>query len=326
MKKLIYYPGFDISDITWLKFALLYIDNLMPIIPASGDSFVSELTSQIKNESNLLLPYRPEYEEGNYASLDAIEVIEKVLRNPERYSSVFSTSQIDEVWKNYNYYDSLLFSEKYVHQFEQFVLENNLGKKQDEGILASHQLIQLYMSILSQAISDKTDIPAITDNTDLDKFSVFTRINHTSEKGINIYKKIIQLYLPDKIETIPLEDIIKFRAKTDFIKLKNAFVDEIENHIVSEEQNVEAFIKELHSYKELIKELAMLSGAAIGFGLGVWLSSQNPETKTLEYFKQGAELVSAGGGTYAFINYWNNTKSHRYCRKYLADLNNIVKA
>lgn len=326
MKKLIYYPGFDVNDINWLKFALLYIDNLMPIIPSSGDAYVSDLTLQIKNESNLLLPYRPEYQEGNNASLDAIEVIEKVLRNPERYSSVFSSSQINEVWKNKKYYDSLLFSEKYIYQFERFILENNLGEKRDEGILASRQLIQLYMTILSQAISDKTDIPAITDNSDLDKFSVFTRINYTSEKGINIYKNIVQLYLPENIETIPLENILKFRATTNFIKLKNAFVEEVEKHIIREEKTIEAFLKELHSYKELIKELTMLSGAVIGFGLGIWLMAQDPETRALEYLKQGGELLSTGVGTYAFISYWNNTKSHRFCRKYLADLKSLAKA
>ena len=37
MKELIYYPSFEVRNREWLKFALLYIENLNPIIPESGD-------------------------------------------------------------------------------------------------------------------------------------------------------------------------------------------------------------------------------------------------------------------------------------------------
>ena len=33
LKSLLYYPNFEIANKTWLKFALLYIDELRPIIP-----------------------------------------------------------------------------------------------------------------------------------------------------------------------------------------------------------------------------------------------------------------------------------------------------
>ena len=33
MKELLYYPGFEVKDETWLKFALLYLDHISPIIP-----------------------------------------------------------------------------------------------------------------------------------------------------------------------------------------------------------------------------------------------------------------------------------------------------
>ena len=37
MEELIYYPGFEVSNEDWLKFALLYLDKLNPIIPESGE-------------------------------------------------------------------------------------------------------------------------------------------------------------------------------------------------------------------------------------------------------------------------------------------------
>lgn len=44
MKELLYYPGFEIKNETWLKFALLYLDHISPIIPYINASEKDYLT------------------------------------------------------------------------------------------------------------------------------------------------------------------------------------------------------------------------------------------------------------------------------------------
>ena len=39
MKSMVYYPGFEVQNEKWLKFALLYFEELRPIIP---DMLISE--------------------------------------------------------------------------------------------------------------------------------------------------------------------------------------------------------------------------------------------------------------------------------------------
>ena len=55
-----YYPGFEAQDINWLKFALLYLDELRPIVPMipyNRETYLSTHTIQIIEETNLIRPY-----------------------------------------------------------------------------------------------------------------------------------------------------------------------------------------------------------------------------------------------------------------------------
>lgn len=42
MRELIYYPSFEVRNREWLKFALIYLEYLDPIIPESGDVHLSD--------------------------------------------------------------------------------------------------------------------------------------------------------------------------------------------------------------------------------------------------------------------------------------------
>lgn len=70
MQELIYYPGFEVRNVSWLKFALLYIETLRPIIPVSGDKHISNFYSRIINETDLIERFRPE--ENYYFDLSKV--------------------------------------------------------------------------------------------------------------------------------------------------------------------------------------------------------------------------------------------------------------
>lgn len=65
MKEMIYYPGFEIMDENWLKFALLYFDVLHPIMPDSLDQkemCLSKKFQIVMDETDLIDRYSPSYE------------------------------------------------------------------------------------------------------------------------------------------------------------------------------------------------------------------------------------------------------------------------
>ena len=98
MNDLIYYPTFEVANRNWLKFALLYVDKLHPIIPESGQDRLSNFTKRVTSETDLIAPYRPSSDEGWRATDDAIDHVDKILRNPLRFSSFFSQPNLIRTW------------------------------------------------------------------------------------------------------------------------------------------------------------------------------------------------------------------------------------
>ncbi|MBT3202526.1 MAG: hypothetical protein HN350_21715 [Phycisphaerales bacterium] len=90
MQRMVYYPGFEVANSTWLKFALLYINTLRPIIPPNGYNYLSNQHRMLKEETDLIVPLDPNLREASRATKDAILVIEKVLENPRLYPRTFS--------------------------------------------------------------------------------------------------------------------------------------------------------------------------------------------------------------------------------------------
>jgi len=330
MENLLYYPGFEIINENWLKFALLYIDKLKPIIPYNGDKYISEYSQRIYNESDLLEKYRPDYQEAYKATLDAIDIVEKILSNPTRYSPVINSSQIDAVWKNKNKYHNTIFSDKYTDELERFLIDNQLAEKSYEGLNLSRELALLYMTIFAQAISDSKGISPITDFNNLDKFSIFVRHKDQMEKEkFIVAQKILELKLPENIGSISINEILDLRSKKDFKDKLKAFHSSLKSFLESEDEDksAENFIKiNKHIYNEFNKELAQLSLGLASFGIGIWITTQAQESSSQEIAQKFLE-----GGTYALSGVaisksWTNTKTKRYCKKYLADLTKLNKA
>ena len=78
MRSLIYFPGFEPSNVNWLKFALLYLDKVEPIVPESADIQLTDTFCDLRMHTDLIELYRPAYEEGDRATADAIEQVERI--------------------------------------------------------------------------------------------------------------------------------------------------------------------------------------------------------------------------------------------------------
>lgn len=75
MHKLLYYPNFEIQDQNFLKFALLYIDEISPIIPENARESLSKPMRDILRNTELINLYSPNYENGYLASVAAIKYL-----------------------------------------------------------------------------------------------------------------------------------------------------------------------------------------------------------------------------------------------------------
>lgn len=327
MHELIYYPTFEVHDPDWIKIALLYLDHLCPIIPESGDHHLSDLYLRLHRETDLIKPYRPVRDEGYEATLDTIEIIEKVLRSPKRYCEAFGSNTFLDRWRSLYPSRVVLFREKYTDLWEHFCLENNFAQKTDHGIAISQDLANVYMSFLSHIISEKSGIPAFTDYAAMDKIAVLSR--RTSGNVINrsiIAHGIIKITVPRDISRICLDRIINIRNTKGYKERLHAFHVELDSYISSVENglaNGDFLSTRGSAFSEFTDEIARIGSQTFTVGLGVWLVLSSEATST-KYLKELAATSSlAVNSIIAIRNTWKNTRTKRLTRKYLGTISQL---
>lgn len=95
MKELLYYPGFEIKNETWLKFALLYLDHISPIIPyinASEKDYLTPTFLKVKNNSDLISIKRPTPDDIDVAFETVLAKLENQLE--KKYYELFEDAEL----------------------------------------------------------------------------------------------------------------------------------------------------------------------------------------------------------------------------------------
>ena len=330
MQDLIYYPNFESTNESWLKFALLYVDNLSPIIPPSGDAELSQLYYKLQNETDLLSFHRPEYQDGYSSSLDAIDIVERIMKTPERFDTFFN-NEINPVrsWQDKSKFNYKLFEEKFSHEWNWFCRENNFAEQTRGGLLISEQLGTLYMVVLANTIADKNGKSPITDNITNDKLSFFlksTAPKITSE--ILNAQAVINLKIPAKLEDITFDEIIKLRSSQNFKKYLKAFHSELNTFYENIEQGKteeDFVIKYKNVLSDFTENILSLSIDTSSFGLGAGILLNSANYTNSDFFKTivlaGTSLAVKSG--FSLNKTWKNTEPKRHCRRYLSSLTKL---
>lgn len=270
MESMLYYPGFEVENIKWLKFALLYFEELRPIIPyinAPKHFYLSENAIRIMDETSLIRPYRPGYNEGRCASIIACEEFDRYLQNPQRYSWFFTkTHNLNMVdkWTNPQYQTCNLYNGKFSTEFYEYCIENGIATPFSEGIRISKDLAFIYMSFLADVISKDLEYEMFTD---ISKYNALLlkndqKLMNSQKFHFKIAKTQIEFSVPVDINRIPLEDIIHLRSNRNFDNCRRAYVEEIQKYLKIRENNPNAtFDDRLKIRKELLRILELSFGA-----------------------------------------------------------------
>lgn len=327
MKNLIYYPNFESRDLEWLKFALTYLENFSPIIPDTGEVFLSELYKKLQGETNLLKIHRPSDNEGNRATKKAIDYISKVLKNPHSYANELNSPNAVREWENPKKQIYTLFNEKFVGEWKRFCQDHNLAKESNYGIQISKSLGELYMTFLVQEVAYENEASPITDKKELDELSIAIRTKDVEEDNkIEVAKNIIKHQLPLDFRRLTIDQIIKLRNKPGFSEKQKAFQNEL-NEMYEKIGKAIDPKKFIESYNRTIKDWTLeLSQYGFGLattGLSAYILIKNDLATDPEYIKQILEsgIVLIGG--IALAKNINKRTERKYCRQYLTELKKI---
>lgn len=325
MHKLLYYPDFEIQDENFLKFALLYIDEIRPIIPERAKGTLSNSMQSILTNTDLIKPYSPNYRDGYIASLEAINHLE-AKANFATYGE--RSQKKKRATRKYT-----LFSDKYSYEFENYCLENSLGERCNEGILLDEDVALTYMSFLAEIISKETEIDMITDNVKYsDPVLRFPqRAKKVNRDRLDAIRWQIQFFVPVDLYKIPLAKFIELRSDSKFETARTKFVAELDAVLDTCDKDIsQVDLNKIMQCKQEIYGLLkaiFLSCATVAVGVHSARNMRNAEKRSLDFWNNmGSVGVSLDTLRlhYAEIGeYLERIKEKKQARKYLARLRQL---
>lgn len=318
MHKMLYYPDFEIQNENFLKFALLYIDEISPIIPESAMYLLSDSMKMVINNTNLIKPYSPQYEDGHLASIVAIERIKNCKNNGLQNNTLHSYT---------------LYREKYSACFQNYCLENKMGEICEEGIRINEDAAYTYMSTLAEIISNETETDIITDNEDCSDLLLKYPLQPSKNKKhrLDVIQREMMFYVPVDFYKIPLEKFVELRSDYRFEKLRRNFVDELNLYLDLSDKNASEV--DFHKVADcrsdihgLLKEV-FLSCASVAVGMHSFKSATSTGIGTLDFWgnfaNTGICLDTLKQHSDEAKRYASKIKGKKQVRKYLAQIEQL---
>ena len=149
MKKLLYYPNLEPPNTEWLKFSILYLEKFESIVPYNRQNLISDDYRRLRDETDLVSLYAPTYNQGERASINAVEQAEKIIRQPYKRSFLFNSVNIYRKWQDENNWNYIIFSEKFSSQWGDYCVKQKVGKLTKQGLILPKELAFLFMTYLA---------------------------------------------------------------------------------------------------------------------------------------------------------------------------------
>lgn len=283
-RKILYYPSIKISNMSWLRNALLYWDEVSSIIPPSHKEGLTPEMSYLKGEGIFNLTDPNELFYGDYKDLRAkfitefTEIIEFFIKNNKIVKLKKGVRTIP--------IHSDKASSLVVRFLEEYELLNDRAK--NNFYLFEYTTGLIYMSILAKYLSyiDKNSTIIATDKIEYENFN-FNKVSES--EGFPIISYSLENVLPTPREDVPLEKIIHFKRerKDNLTHFRKTLLDfeksistandskELIEYVIAFKENIETGINDLKAlhkdYKMewVTKSLtSMISKEALTMGIG----------------------------------------------------------
>ena len=279
MLKELYYPSFEVGDPNWLKYALLYKQNLTTIIPNGLEIHTSDAYRYIWGNTDLLEKYSPTTSDKNKAHNIFFPIIKSIVSNQHDYlvTEPLSYSQLSRdksttlysVYKNsdFNY---TLYDQKMSSIALEYLIDNGLavrGQAAGETNL-SRRLAYFYMNTFATVISKHGFIP--TSDVSVDNYLMATMkdLNYFDKikkhiKTETTHQLLISQFLPKNIHDYTFLEIIRLREKRSYADALDNY-NKVINEIISINHSEEDIKTYLRTIDECTNEIKCLIKRDLG--------------------------------------------------------------
>lgn len=235
----IYYPHINITDKSWLKYALLYWDTISRIVPPSIEPEDSDDVVRIRSEIGFLEDYRPEADDVSRAASHFFHWFGQRILDPAfRQYCEMRTGHLGPLRNHLDYYHlppqgvfgalnaaaqangSYIHVEKLDPELRQFLFATGVAIPGEDHwrdwVKIDSDIGLLYMSHLARSISDHTAQHVVTDK--LSMFVTSESIEASIDRAAdNIQHRmatlLIAAYAPANLNAVTIDTILAFREK-----------------------------------------------------------------------------------------------------------------
>ncbi|MBW3692922.1 hypothetical protein [Aeromonas dhakensis] len=215
MKTYIYYPGMEVRDELWLKFALLYLERLAFVFTVSEKSGLTALLQTLEQETDLLAE-RPDAAffaaitpqiESQIAGLIAPDFVRH---------KVFGNKELIGRWRTPANHDCFCPAQAGLERLHGFCLAHGFASREEGGFRMARRFANLLSMRLAREWALANEGALITDHDYLDRLLHLLESRYHNRGGQDCFHLEIPLQVPTHLSDIPFAELIALRSRSGF--------------------------------------------------------------------------------------------------------------
>lgn len=215
MKTYIYYPGMEVRDELWLKFALLYLERLAFVFTVSEKSGLTALLQTLEQETDLLA--EPPDATFFAAITPQLESQLSSLLAPDFVRhKVFGNKELIGRWRQPANHDSFCPAQAGLERLHGFCLAHGFASREEGGFRMARRFANLLSMRLAREWALANEGALITDHDYLDRLLHLLESRYHNRGGQDCFHLEIPLQVPTNLADIPFAELIALRGRSGF--------------------------------------------------------------------------------------------------------------
>jgi len=215
MKTYIYYPGMEVRDELWLKFALLYLERLAFVFTVSEKSALTALLQHIEAHSDLLAA-RPDSHFFAAITPQLEGQLEGLIAPDFVRHKVFGNRELVTRWRQEANHDCFCPDQAGLERLHGFCLTHGFASREQGGIRMARRFANLLSMRLAREWALANDGALITDHDYLDRLLHLLESRYHNRGGQDCFHLEIPLQVPTHLSEIAFDDLIALRSRSGF--------------------------------------------------------------------------------------------------------------
>lgn len=222
MKTYIYYPGMEVRDELWLKFALIYLERLAFVFTVSEKSGLTALLDTLRQQSDLLAE-RPAPAFFAAITPQIENQITGLIAPDFVRHKVFGNKELITRWRSITNHDCFCPAQPGLERLHGFCLTHGFATQDEGGIRMARRFANLLSMRLAREWALANEGALITDHDYLDRLLHLLESRYHNRGGQDCFHLEIPLQVPTHLAEISFDELIALRGRSGFRQQLAAF-------------------------------------------------------------------------------------------------------